>query len=191
MAAESNIAELPAGLWAQPAIDTSAVGEVVENDPVQRVRLPASIRYDFVPGVATTRFLKGLKEKKILGEREADSDDVYVPPRGMSPTSGKPTTGQVELPHKGSIASYCVVHIGFGVNAPPTPFVSALVLLDGACISIYGPVQEIDYDKVRIGMRVEPVWVDDDQLDTSFESIKYWRPIDEPDVPAESLKGHM
>ena len=36
-----------------------------------------------------------------------------------------------------------------------------------------------------------PVWVDDDQLTTSMENIKYWRPIDEPDVPAEQLKGHM
>ena len=40
-------------------------------------------------------------------------------------------------------------------------------------------------------MRVEPVWVDDADLAPSFESIKWWRPIDEPDVPAESLKGHM
>ncbi|NLA35048.1 MAG: hypothetical protein GX868_05090 [Actinobacteria bacterium] len=188
---DTQISQLPEGLWTQPAIDASAVAELEGTDAIQRVRLPASIKYDFVPGIATTRFLRGLKEKKILGEREADSNDVYVPPRGMSPTSGKPTTVQVELPHKGSVASFCVVHIGFGVNAPPTPFVSALVLLDGACISVYGPLQEVDYDKVRIGMRVEPVWVDDDQLDTSFENIKYWRPIDEPDVDAESLKGHM
>ena len=65
------------------------------------------------------------------------------------------------------------------------------MLLDGASVSVYGPIQEIPYDQVRIGMRVEPVWVDDDQLAPSFESIKWWRPIDEPDVPAESLKGHM
>ena len=52
-------------------------------------------------------------------------------------------------------------------------------------------ILELSRDQVRIGMRVEPVWVDDDQLAPSFESIKWWRPIDEPDVPAESLKGHM
>jgi uncharacterized OB-fold protein len=58
-------------------------------------------------------------------------------------------------------------------------------------VSVYGPIQEIDPSEVRIGMRVEAVWVDDDQLTTSFENIKWWRPIDEPDVPAEEMKGHM
>lgn len=191
MAAESDIAQLPEGLWIQPAVDLSAIPELEGVDQVQRVRMHAAIKYDFVPGVATTRFLHGLKQKKLLGERAEGSDDVYIPPRGMNPTTGKPTIEQVELPHKGTVTTFCVVHIGFGVNAPPTPFCSALVLIDGACVSVYGPIQEIEYDKVRIGMRVEPVWVDDDQLDTSFENIKYWRPIDEPDVDAALLKGHM
>ena len=57
------------------------------------------------------------------------------------------------------------MHIGFGVNAPPTPFVSALFLPDGAAVSLYGTVQEIPHDEVRIGMRVEPVWVDDDRAE--------------------------
>lgn len=178
-------------LWTQPAIDTSAIDGLTDAETIKRVRIPASISYNYIPGLAPTRFLRGLAEKKILGERCQTTGDVYVPPRGVSPIDGLPTVEQVELPHKGTVASFCVVHIGFGVNAPPTPFCSALVLLDGAAVSVYGPVQEVPYDQVRIGMRVEPVWVDDDQLAPSFESIKWWRPIDEPDVPAESLKGHM
>ena len=35
---------------------------------------------------------------------------------------------------------------------------------------------------VRIGMRLEAVWVDDADLRPNLESIKYFRPIDEPDV---------
>ena len=35
---------------------------------------------------------------------------------------------------------------------------------------------------VRIGMRLEAVWVDDADLGPNLESIKYFRPIDEPDV---------
>jgi uncharacterized OB-fold protein len=109
----------------------------------------------------------------------------------MSPVVGLPTTEQVELPDRGSLAAFCVVHIGFGVNAPPTPFVSALVLLDGAAVSVYGTLLEIPIEEVRTGMRVQAVWVDDADLTTSFENIKYWRPLDEPDVPAEQLQGHM
>jgi uncharacterized OB-fold protein len=147
--------------------------------------------YRYNPGQAPTRYLRGLAQKKIIGERSASNPDVYVPSRGMNPTEGTPTTEQVEVGPHGTISSFCVVHIGFGVNAPPTPFVSALILPDGAAVSLYGTLLEVPIEDVRIGMRVEPVWVPDDQLTTSSENITHWRPIDEPDVPAEQLKGHM
>lgn len=185
---DRSISVLPDDLWTQPQPTFPELGV---DEPVQRLRVPAAMNYDYSPGLAQTRFLRGLQEKKLLGERCPTSGEVYIPPRGVSPTSGLPTTEQVEVGPKATITSFCVVHIGFGVNAPPTPFVSALFLPDGAAVSLYGTVGEIEYDKVRIGMRVEPVWVDDDQLTTSMENIKHWRPIDEPDVPAEQLKGHM
>jgi len=185
---DRTVSTLPDGLWTQPQ-PTGPGADVDES--VQRVRMPAAMVYDYSPGKARTRFLRGLEQRKILGERCPSTGEVYVPPTGVAPVSGLLTTEQVEVGPKATITSFCVVHIGFGVNAPPTPFVSALFLPDGASVSLYGTVGGIDYDKVRIGMRVEPVWVDDDQLTTSSENIRYWQPIDEPDVPAEQLKGHM
>jgi len=184
------VSTLPDGLWSQPQ-PTGVPDFGSDAEDVQRLRLPASMRYRFTPGTAMTRYLQGLKEKKFLGERCPVTGDVYIPPRGMSPVVGLPTTEQVEVGPKGSIASFCVVHIGFGVNAPPTPFVSALVLLDGAAVSVYGTLLEVPIEDVRIGMRVEPVWVPDDQLTYSAENVTHWRPIDEPDVAPETLKGHF
>ena len=185
---DRSVSTLPEGLWTQPQPSGADLGDA---EAVQRVRMPAAMVYDYSPGLARTRFLRGLQEKKILGERCPETGDVYVPPTGVAPVSGLLTTEQVEVGPYATITPFCVVHIGFGVNAPPTPFVSALFLPDGAAVSLYGTVGEISHDEVRIGMRVEPVWVDDDQLTTSMENIRYWRPIDEPDVPAEQLKGHM
>lgn len=187
MSDDRTVSTFPEGLWTQPAVTVPAL----EGEPVQRVTIPASMRYDYSPGLTQTRFLRGLEQKKIFGERTPGAEDVYVSHRGVDPVTGIPTTEVVEVGPYATITAFCVVHIGFGVNAPPTPFVSALFLADGAVVSLYGTVGEIEYDKVRIGMRVEPVWVDDDALTTSMENIKYWRPIDEPDVPAEQLKGHM
>lgn len=182
------VATLPDGLWEQPAVTVPDLGD---SEPVQRIRTPAALTYTYNPGTAPTRFLRGLAEKKIIGEACPVTGDVYVPPRGLSPVCGLPTTRQVEVGPHGTITGFCIVHIGFGVNAPPTPFVTAMILPDGAAVSVYGPIQETPYDEVRTGMRVEPVWVDDDQLTTSFENIRWWRPIDEPDVAPELLKGHM
>jgi uncharacterized OB-fold protein len=166
---DRSVSVLPDDLWTQP---TPSVPVDLGDEPVRRQVVPGSMRYDYTPGLASSRFLRGLAEKRILGER-------------------CPETEQVEVGPSATITAFCVVHIGFGVNAPPTPFVSALFLPDGAAVSLYGTMGEIPYDEVRIGMRVEPVWVDDDQLTESMENIRYWRPIDEPDVPAEQLKGHM
>lgn len=187
----TDTSALPEGLWSAPEPDVSALDTDDATETIQRIRIPAAVYYRYNPGKAQTRFLRGLAEKKILGERCPLTGDVYVPPRGVSPVSGLPTTEQVELANTGTVTSFCVVHIGFGTNAPPTPFCTALILPDGASVSVYGPIQEIPHDEVRIGMRVEAVWVPDDELTTSFENIKWWRPIDEPDVPADELKGHM
>ena len=183
---DRSISTMPEGLWSQPQ---PSVPEGA-GEPVQRIRVPATLVYDYTPGGAPTRVLRGLAEQRILGERAGDGE-VYVPSRGMDPVEGLPTTEQVEVGPKATITTFCVVHIGFGENAPPTPFVSALILPDGAAVSLYGTVLGIGHDEVRIGMRVRPVWAPADELSTSFESIRHWEPIDEPDVPAEQLKGHM
>ncbi len=175
--------------WSQPEIHVPAGGG--DGEPVQRIRVPAALRYRYNPGTAATEFLLALADKKLVGGVCPETGDVYVPPRGMSPAVGRPTVGTVEIGPNGTVTTFCVVHIGFGVNAPPTPFVSALILPDGASVSLYGTILEIPIEQVRTGMRLEPVWVDDDELTTSFENIKYWRPLDEPDVDPEQLKGHM
>ena len=43
-------------------------------------------------------------------------------------------------------------------------------------------IQECPVDEVRPGMRVEAVWVPDDELGPTMESIKWFRPTGEPDV---------
>ena len=65
------------------------------------------------------------------------------------------------------------------------------MLLDGAAVSTYGTLLEVPIEDVRIGMRVEPVWVPDEELTYSAENVTHWRPIDEPDVAPETLKGHF
>jgi hypothetical protein len=44
-------------------------------------------------------------------------------------------------------------------------------------------------EDVRIGMRVQAVWRDRSEWGPTSENIRYWKPIDEPDVPFDQLKG--
>ena len=43
---------------------------------------------------------------------------------------------------------------------------------------------------VRIGMRLEAVWRPESEWDYNLSNIKYFRPIDEPDVPFDEIKEY-
>lgn len=183
--------ELPEGLWSQPAVDTSAIEGLAGVEAVQLLTVPAKLTYDYTPGIATTRFLRAIKEKRLVGERCSETGKVYIPPRGVSPVSGLPTTEQVELGLDGTLVSYCVVNLDFTGNAQEIPYVSGLILVDGSDIPIYGLVREIPYDEVGVGLRLKSVWVEDSELTTSFENIKWWAPNGEPDVPRSDLTDYI
>ena len=62
-------------------------------------------------------------------------------------------------------------------QAVECPYVSASVLLDGADIPLFGLIQEIPWEEVRMGLRVEAVWAD--ELKPSMEAIRYFKPVGE------------
>lgn len=160
-------------------------------EPVRSIRTPARLDYRFTAGEATSRFLKGLAQKRILGERCPVCQKVYVPPRGACPTDGVPTREQVELPHTGIVTTFCIVNVQFYGQGIEVPYVSATILLDGADIGLFALVQEVPYDQIRMGMRVEAVWVDDADLAPTLESIRWFRPTGEPDADYETYREHV
>ncbi|MEY2423907.1 MAG: uncharacterized protein QOI95_3974 [Acidimicrobiaceae bacterium] len=164
-------------------------------EQVKSVRTPAELRYQYTAGAATTRFLRGIEQKKILGERCPKCGKVYVPPRGSCATDGIPTTDQVDLAHKGTVTSFCIVNVQFYGQAMEVPYTSALIMLDGSDLALMHLLQEVAVEDVHIGMRVEAVWVDDDKIGPTLESIRYFRPNGEPDAevhqPGESGWGAL
>jgi uncharacterized OB-fold protein len=166
-------------------------GALRDVEPVRSIRAPARLDYTFTAGAATSRFLRGIGRRKILGERCPACGKVILPPRGSCPVDAVPTTEQVELPDRGIITTFCVVNVKFSGSAMELPYVCATVLPDGADMGLFGLVQEVPFDEIRMGMRVEAVWVDDDELAPNLASIKWWRPTGEPDVAYESYREHV
>ncbi len=160
-------------------------------EPVRSIRTPARLDYRFTAGAAASRFLRGVAQRKILGERCPICQKVYVPPRGSCPVDGIPTAEQVEVAQTGTITTYCVVNLQFYGQGMEIPYVSATVLLDGADIGLFGLIQGAGVDDVRMGMRVRAVWVPDDELKPSLESIKWYEPTGEPDADYESYREHL
>jgi uncharacterized protein len=159
------------------------------SDPITVVTLPSRLEYAYTPGKAMSKFLRGVAEKRLTGQRCPACGKVYVPPRGSCARCGVQTTEEVPVAETGTITMFCIVNVPFAGQAVQIPYVSASVLLDGADIPLFHLIQEIDAKDARIGMRVKAVWVEPEEMKPDLRSIKYFAPTGEPDVPISSFAG--
>jgi len=167
--------------------DATTTGE----ERVAIMESPIHVDYRFTAGLAQSRFLKGLSQGRFLGQRCPRCHKVYVPPRGSCPTDGVPTTDEVELSNQGTVTTYCVVNVPFQGQSIEIPYICAQILLDGANLAFMGLIQEVPADQVRMGMRVEAVWVAREELGPTLASVRYFRPTGEPDAEYESFKEYL
>lgn len=164
--------------------DGAGLSAVRAAEPVQSVRTPIRMEYDYTPGAGLSAYLRAIKDKRILGDKCPVSGQVFVPPRGVSPVAGVRTTQLVELPDTGYIESFNITRVPIqGRDDLHPPYCSAWIVLDGASVGFIGLVSGIDAADVRIGMRVKAHWKPDDELEMSATNILWWEPTGEPDVP--------
>jgi uncharacterized OB-fold protein len=150
---------------------------------------PVRLRYTVNAGRANSRFLRGLAERRILGQRCPSCAKVNVPPRGACPTCGVPTEQEVALSEVGTVTKFCILNINFDAKARELPYACASILLDGADTTLFHIIQEAPVAELRMGMRVRAVWAEE-RL-PSLESILHFKPAGEPDAPYETYKEHL
>lgn len=161
-----------------------------EVEPLASITTPTKVEYVYTPGIAANKYLQGLRQGKLIGQKSDTSGLVYIPPRGSCPRDGVPTSEEVEVSDKGTVVTLTVVRVPSENIKVDLPYCVANILLDGADISFTGLIQECEMEDVRIGMRVQAVWRDASEWDYTSENIKHFVPIDEPDVPFEQIKEY-
>ncbi len=162
-----------------------------EREPVTMMAATTRLDYVFTAGVAQSKNLHGLEQGKFIGPRCPKCKKVYTLSRGSCPTDGVPTDEIVELPNTGTVTTYCVVNVPFAGQSIEIPYICAQILLDGANLSFMGLIQEIPTDEIRMGMRVEAVWVEPEELGPTMASVRYFRPNGEPDADYETYKEYL
>ena len=161
------------------------------SDEITLLRIPIVLDYDYSAGESASRFLRGIEQGKLLGQRCPVDGRVYFPSRGSCPqhavTFGDET---VELSDKGTIVTFSIVRVP-SANIPlELPYIAINVVLDGAD-TILMHVLDAQPEDVHMGMRVEAVWRPREEWTTSTANILYFRPIDEPDAEYDSYKEHI
>jgi uncharacterized OB-fold protein len=152
---------------------------------------PVRLHYLHSASAEESRYLRGLQQGKIIGQRCPACGKVYVPPRGACPVDGVPTTTDVELPDVGTVTTFCVVNVPFRGQRVPSPYVAASVLLDGADIAFQHLILGCEPDEVRMGMRVRAVWKPAEEWAATSENIDHFEPTGEPDAPYDSYAHHL
>lgn len=162
-----------------------------DSDDLTMITTPVQLSYLHSASPEESRYLRGLADGKLLGQRCPVCRKVYIPPRGACPTDGVPTEEEIELPDRGVVTTFCIVNVPFLGQRLTPPYVAAYILLDGADIAFLHLVLGCDAADVRMGMRVEASWKPQADWGTTLENIDHFRPTGEPDAPYETYAGHL
>lgn len=154
---------------------------------ITAIEAPIYLKYNFTAGAAPARFLKQIKRGVLTGQRCPRCHQVYSPPRGSCAACGMPTVEEVELSDKATVQSFTIVSIPIPNNPIQPPYIVANLIADGANISFIHLMSECVNEDVHIGQRVQAVWKPQSEWDYAMDNIRYFRPIDEPDVPPEKI----
>ncbi len=160
------------------------------DDIISEMAAPIYLPYRFTAGRAPARFLAQVRRGVLTGQRCPRCEKVYVPPRGSCAACGVATEEEVVLPDKATVESFTIVYLPIPNNPIEPPYIVANLVLDGAHISFIHLLSECDNQTVRIGQRVQAVWKDPEDWDYALDNIRYFRPIDEGDVPVAHI-GHL
>ena len=157
-------------------------------EPVTMMERHIRLPYNLTVGALQSRFIRAVRdEKKIYGVRCTQCKRVFVPPDIACALCWADTEGWIEVADKGVVKSFTVMRIPFYGQKIEIPYALPQILLDGADTSTIHLLQEVAIDEVRIGMRVEAVWTEEQRTGSLADDILYFQPTGEPDVPIESL----
>lgn len=158
-----------------------------QQEPITGIEAPIYLKYNFTAGAAPARFLSQIKKGVITGQRCPRCENVYVPPRGSCAACGVATEEEVALSDKATVESFTIVAIPIPGNPIKPPFIIANLVADGANISFIHLMSECVNEEVHIGQRVQAIWKPEEEWDYAMDNIRYFKPIDEPDVPVEQI----
>ncbi len=134
------------------------------------------VPYRYSMGATTSKFFIEIRDhKKILGIRCPKCKVVFVPPRSVCGRCFSPLGKWVEVGDRGTVQTYTIVHYPSAVQPVPTPLIYGIIKLDGADTGLAHLISETDYEKLRVGMRVQAVFKEErvgNMLD-----ILYFKPI--------------
>jgi len=142
-------------------------------------KFKVNAKYAWSAGIAMSRFLRELKEGRIIGRLCKKCRRLLVPPRMFCESCYRPTDEWVFLPGTGTIETFSISFIDTNAKPIKEPIFVGVIALDGApphCGFMHY-FSEVSAEEIHIGMPVEPVWKPKEERIGAITDIRYFRPI--------------
>jgi len=119
--------------------------------------------FEWSAGKHISKLLAEMRDhKRLIASKCPQCQKVLFPPRRVCGDCFVEMDELVPISGRGVIRCFTVLNFGFvdpntGLQKP-VPLASAYIQLDGTETMFLHALEETDFHKIKIGMRVEPVW---------------------------------
>ncbi|HXF82270.1 MAG TPA: Zn-ribbon domain-containing OB-fold protein, partial [bacterium] len=117
------------------------------------------VRFRYTPGAAGLRFFETLRAKGLLAATRCPTDGItYLPPRLYCEECFADLSGTwLELPARGHVHAFTVVHVDRQGRALARPEIAAFVRIAGTDGGLVTRLLNVEPAAVRTGLEVEAV----------------------------------
>jgi uncharacterized protein len=141
-----------------------------------------NLQYAWDDGVAIGRYLKGLKEGRIMAKKCRKCSRIMLPPRMFCERCWRITDEWVAVEDTGTVNTFAVSYVDWAagrLGKGRRPFTPAVIEIDGASrgMGILHLVDEVKPEKIVVGMRVKAVWRPQTERVGAITDIKYFKPL--------------
>ena len=152
--------------------------------PLLTISSEIELPYNYSLGKYGGRLVTELKHNsRIVGIKCPECGHVYVPPRRVCGKCFIEMDEFVEVSNSGILQSFTVVYFSFldpeTGKKRPVPYGYGRIKLDGANSDFLCFLEESDFEKLKIGVRVEAVY--NENRVGSFKDIKYFKKVEGSD----------
>jgi uncharacterized OB-fold protein len=152
-----------------------------EKGKVLTLNWQPKLEYAWDDGMAIGRYLKELKEGRIIARKCHACQRIMIPPRMFCELCWRPTDEWVYVKDTGKVNTWSVSYINFDasrIGPGQKPHLPAVIEIDGASpgMGILHLLGEIDPKKIKVGLKVRAVWKPANKREGSITDIIYFKP---------------
>ncbi len=156
----------------------------MEKEEYVVVRMTPDLPFDYSAGEYGSKFLIELKENgRFLASKCSNCECVLVPCRTICANCSHRMKELVEVGPRGTLKAYTVVKFAFmdpfTGEQRPVPYGWGIINLDGADDNFPFFLEESDWDKLHVDLRVEAVLKDKKDRTGSYTDIIHFRTVED------------